>query len=182
MQALGRDDLRLIFITHAHLDHYGSAGALRQLTGASIAIHRADGDAMARGETPLGSARGWGRMIGTLLPLLEFYLRPESTVADLLLDDGDDLRAYGLDAAVLHTPGHTSGSSCLIVEERLAFVGDLLSTVGRPHVQRYLADDWSLILSSLVRLRARRPEWVYAGHGCHPLSGQALRDLIPNRF
>lgn len=31
---LGRDDLRAIFITHAQMDHYGSAGALRRLTGA----------------------------------------------------------------------------------------------------------------------------------------------------
>ena len=34
MQALGRTDLRLIYITHAHLDHYGSATALKCITGA----------------------------------------------------------------------------------------------------------------------------------------------------
>ena len=67
MRALGRDDLRLIFITHAHLDHYGSAAALRRLTGAPIAIHRADGDTMARGDTPLGSVRGRGRLMWALL-------------------------------------------------------------------------------------------------------------------
>jgi hydroxyacylglutathione hydrolase len=182
MQALGRDDLRLIFVTHAHLDHYGSAAAVRQLTGAPIAIHPADGETMAQGETVLGSVRGWGRLIGPLLPLLQAYLRPGPTTADLYLDDGDDLRAYGLDAIVLHTPGHTPGSSCLLVEGGLAFAGDLLSTRGRPHVQRLFADDWSLILSSLVRLRARRPEWVYTGHGRHPLSEEALRRLIPDHL
>jgi len=181
MRALGRDDLRLIFLTHAHLDHYGSAAALRRLTGASIAVHRADGEAMARGETPLGSVRGRGRLLQALLPLLESYLRPEPTVANLLLDDGDDLGDYGLDAAVLHTPGHTPGSSCLFIEGRLAFVGDLLSTVGRPHVQRFFADDWSLIPDSLLRLQALRPEWVYVGHGRRPLSGKALQHLAPGQ-
>ncbi len=180
MRALGLDDLRLIFITHAHLDHYGSAAALRRLTGAPIAIHRADGDAMGRGETPVGSVRGWGRLLLALLRLLGPYLQPEPTPPDVLLDDGSDLCAYGLDAVVLHTPGHTPGSSCLIVEGRIAFVGDLLSTTGRPHVQRYFADDWSLIPESLDRLQALEPEWVYAGHGRHPLSGEVLQRLAPN--
>lgn len=180
MRALGRGDLRLIFITHAHLDHYGSAAALRRLTGAPIAVHRADGDAMARGETPIGSARGRGRLLWALLPLFESYLQPEPTPPDLILDDGDDLRAYDLDAVVLHTPGHTPGSSCLIVEGRLAFVGDLLSTSGHPHVQRFFADDWSLIPDSLARLQALRPEWICAGHGRCPLSGETLQRLLPN--
>ena len=177
IRALGRDALGLIFITHAHLDHYGSAAALRRLTGAPIAIHRADGDAMARGLTPLGSVHRRGRSLWALLRLFEPCLRPEPTAADVLLDDGDDLRAYGLDAVVLHTPGHTPGSSCLIVEGRIAFVGDLLSTTVRPRVQRSFAHDWSLIPDSLARLQALRPEWVYAGHGCRPLSGRALQRL-----
>lgn len=183
MRALGRDDLQLIFITHAHLDHYGSAAALRRLTGAPIVIHRADGDAMARGETPIRSARGRGWLLLALLPLIESVLRPEPTLPDLLLDDGNDLRAYGfdLDAVVLHTPGHTPGSSCLIVEGRFAFVGDLISTTNRSTAQRFFADDWSLIPDSLARLQALKPEWVYAGHGRRPLSGEALQRLSPNR-
>ena len=180
MRALGRDDLRLIFITHAHLDHYGSAAALRRFTGATIAIHRADGDAMARGETLVGSVQGRGRLLWALLRLFGPYLQPEPTPPDLLLDDGSDLHSYSLDAVVLHTPGHTPGSSCLIVEGRIAFAGDLLSTTGRPHVQRYFADDWSLIPESLNHLRAFEPEWVYAGHGRHPLSGEVLQRLAPN--
>ena len=181
MRALGRDDLRLIFITHAHLDHYGSAAALRRLTGAPIAVHRADGEAMGRGETPLGSVRGRGRLGQALLPLLEPWARPEPTKADHLFDDGDDLRAYGLEAVVVHTPGHTPGSSCLFVEGRLAFVGDLVSETGRPHVQRFYADDWKLIPASLARLQALRPERVFAGHGRSPFRREGLQDLASGR-
>jgi glyoxylase-like metal-dependent hydrolase (beta-lactamase superfamily II) len=171
-------NLQLIFITHAHLDHYGSAAALRRLTGAPVAIHRADAEAMARGETRLGSTRGMGKLMEVLLPLVESCFRPEPVTPDLLLEDGDNLADYGLEARVLHTPGHTLGSSCLVVEERLGFVGDLLTNSGRPHLQRLLAEDWSLLKQSYARLQEMELETVYPGHGRRPVSGKVLQDLI----
>ena len=181
MRTLGRDDLGLIFITHAHLDHYGCAAALRRITGAPIAIHRADSDALARGDTIVGSTRGWGKLTWAFLRLFTPIVRPEPTQPDLVLEDGDSLHSYGLDAVALHTPGHTPGSACLVIKGHSAFVGDLLSTRGRPHVQRYFAQDWSLIPGSLDRLQALKPKWVYTGHGHHPLSETTLRRLTTNR-
>lgn len=177
MRKLGRDDLRLIYITHAHLDHYGSAAALRRITGAPIAVHRADAAAMARGETRLGEIRGWGRLMVVVKRLLETIMKLEGARPDILLDDGDRLDEWGLDAKVVHIPGHTHGSSCLLVEGRLAFVGDLLSTVGRLHAQRFFAENWSQIPESLERLKALGVEWVYAGHGSRPLSGSGLEKM-----
>jgi len=170
--------IRLIFITHAHLDHYGSAAALRRLTGAPVAIHRADAEAMARGETRLGSARGRGKLMWALLPLVELCLRPEPVTPDILLEDGDRFADFGLNAKVIHTPGHTLGSSCLIVEERLGFVGDLLTNTGRPRLQRLYAEDWSLLKQSYARLQGTELETVYPGHGRRPVSGKTLQRLI----
>jgi len=182
LQALGAGNgcrfLQLIFITHAHLDHYGSAAALRRLTGAPVAIHRADAEAMARGETRLGLARGRGKLMRLLLPLVELCLRPEPVTPDLLLEDGDRLGDYGLETRVIHTPGHTLGSSCLIVEEQLGFVGDLLSNTGRPHLQSLYAEDWSLLRQSYAQLQGIELETVYPGHGRRPVSGKALQQLI----
>jgi len=175
MRALGRSELRLIFITHAHLDHYGSAAALRRLTGAPIAIHRADAAFMARGETPVHSARSWGRLGRWFLRVGHGRAWVEPASADVLLDDGDDLRAWGLDARVVHTPGHTPGSACLWVEQRLLFMGDLLSSNGQPHMQRLYACDWSQMPSSLARAQALRPAWVYPGHALRPVSGGAFQ-------
>ncbi len=171
-------NLQLIFITHAHLDHYGSAAALRRLTGAPVAIHRADAEAMARGETRLGSARGRGKLMWALLPLVELCLRPEPVTPDILLEDGDRFADFGLNAKVIHTPGHTLGSSCLIVEERLGFVGDLLTNTGRPRLQRLFAEDWSLLKQSYARLQGTELEAVYPGQGRRSVSGKALQRLI----
>lgn len=177
LKKLGRSDLRMICITHAHLDHYGSAAALRRLTGAPVAIHHDDAEAMARGQTNIGQARSFGQVIRWILPLAELALRPEPVEADLLLDDGDDLGIAGLSAQVVHTPGHTPGSICLWVEGSLAFVGDLILTRGSPHIQQLYAQDWSLIPSSVARLQTLHPRWIYPGHGHVPLQGAELQNL-----
>jgi len=44
-----RAQLQLIVLTHFHFDHVGAADALRQATGARVAIHRLDADALRRG-------------------------------------------------------------------------------------------------------------------------------------
>lgn len=175
MRSLGREDLKLIFITHAHLDHYGSAAALRRSTGADVVIHREDSIFMTRGETPLGSVRGRGYLVKTLFPLITKLVKLEPTPPDLLLEDGDLLKDYGLDGCVVHTPGHTPGSSCLFIERRrLAFSGDLVTNSGLPRVQRFYAHDWSKISGSLAHLQALKPHWTYPGHGNLPIDMGSL--------
>jgi glyoxylase-like metal-dependent hydrolase (beta-lactamase superfamily II) len=165
MQHIGRTDLRLIFITHAHFDHYGSAAAIRRATGAPIAIHQADADAMAAGKTPLGSVRSWGLFGKLLLPLAERIWRPEPTTADILFDDGEQFDRFGLNAVAIHTPGHTPGSSCLVVEGTIMFVGDLITS--RPWLapQEYYAHDWEQIPLGIQRVLSFEPQWIFPGHG-----------------
>ena len=177
MEELGRDDLRLIFITHAHIDHYGAAAAVREATGAPIAIHRADATAIAEGNTELGMVRDWEWSEDTLVPLIEDTIQIDPVEPDILLDDGASLAEYGLDAVVLHTPGHTPGSSVLIVDDAYAFVGDLISANGKPHAQSMYAQDWPQLADSIARVQALDLAWVYSGHGDEPISGEALRTL-----
>lgn len=178
MRALGCDDLQLIVVTHAHIDHCGSAQALHRLTGAPVAVHRADGPALASGQMEAALGRRWqGRLMAAGISRLPPRMRAAPVEPDILLEDGDRLDAYGLDGWVLHTPGHTSGSLCVIAEDGVVFVGDLVTVSPLPRVQRLLASDWSLVASSLARLKALRPERVYCGHGWRPLDGAELQHL-----
>jgi glyoxylase-like metal-dependent hydrolase (beta-lactamase superfamily II) len=176
--SIDRGDLRLIFITHAHIDHYGSAAKLREITSAPVAIHQADMEFMARGDTHLGSVRGVGKLVSFFLPVLDHILAPEPTSADIILTDRDDLGDFGLNSFILHTPGHTPGSSSLIVNKRIAFAGDLLSSTGQPHLQRFYAHDWEQLPESLERLDRLNLEWIYPGHGARPISGVEMSRIM----
>ena len=177
MRRLGRDDLRLIFITHAHFDHYGSAAALRRATKAPVAVHREDAEAMADGLTPIGRARGLGPLSQAALAVSQAIVRAPATPADLLLADGDCLPGLSALTRVVHTPGHTPGSCCLLVDRQMAFVGDLITSTFRPRVQCRFATDWSQIPTSLARLQSLRPALVYPGHGPGPIPGDVLQAL-----
>jgi glyoxylase-like metal-dependent hydrolase (beta-lactamase superfamily II) len=174
MRQIGRTDLRLIFITHAHIDHYGNAAAIRRATGAPIAIHQADAEAMANGKTHVGVARKWGLLGKLLLPLIERIWPPEPASADIIFDDGYRLDQFGLDAVAIHTPGHTAGSSCLVVQEKAIFVGDLLTFHSRLAPQKNYAQDWTQVPAGVQRALDFEPQWIFPGHG-KPVNRERFR-------
>ena len=77
----------------------------------------------------------------------------------------DTTNIAGFDVVVLHTPGHTEGSVCLIFDNKYMFAGDTLfyRSVGRTD----LADsNPQKMLQSLVLLKAIKQDYmVYCGHG-----------------
>lgn len=174
MSELGRSDLKLIWITHAHYDHYGSAAALRILTGAVIGIHPADANSISRGESPIGSWRSYGFIYPTAQSLLDRIHPLAATPPDFTLDDSQTLQSFGLEATILHTPGHTPGHTCLLMEDGTCFVADIISRFPKPKLQGRLATDWSQLPGSLAHLKAAQPVWIFTGHSPNRIPGKML--------
>lgn len=178
LKELDRFDLKAIWITHAHYDHYGSAAALRDITGAKIGVHPADAGSLANGASPLGSSREYGWIYPLFQPLALRLLPLPPTPPDFTLEDGELLASLGLDAIVWHTPGHTPGHSSLVLEGETAFAGDVIASVPpRLKMQSLLATNWDQLPASVIHLSQAHPQWVYTGHSRRPLPGSALQEL-----
>lgn len=177
IQRRGVNRLEFIFLTHAHYDHVGSAAELRRQSGARILIQKADVGALVHGETHLGEVRGRGRVSAWLLPLIERVLPVDPVEPDLVFNDTFEIPGLGVQARAMHAPGHTLGSSVLWVEGSGLFAGDLVSSTGRPHPQRYYAQDWDSIQRSLSMIQDLQPTRTYPGHGPDPIGLKALLDM-----
>lgn len=188
IEALDRGPLCLIYLTHGHIDHYAAANALRKATGAPVAAHKDDAAAIEAGETRLGSVRNWQWTV-PWMPYIERMVRVEPTAVDILLDDGDAVTACGIDAISVWTPGHTPGSSSLLVrmtdtasakQTTHIFVGDLIANSGNPRIQRTYAQNWRQLLPSVVKTTALQPDYYYPGHGPAPITLQQVQEMEMN--
>lgn len=111
--------LKQILITHAHIDHVGGAVRLRKATGAPILLNEND-DQLLR---MLDVQASWLGMRD-----------PGQVEVDQSPADGDKIRWGTLEATVIHTPGHTQGSICLLISRHKTLIaGDTLfqGSIGR---------------------------------------------------
>lgn len=101
--------LKLIISTHRHWDHIGDNAAVSEATGAQVAAHLLDRHGL---ENPQPF-------------MAPFPIPPSIPAVDLA--EGSQIRFGDITLEVLHTPGHTEGSVCLLSKsERLLFTGDTL--------------------------------------------------------
>lgn len=138
----------LILLTHGHFDHVGALRAVQNAYGTPVAMHEND-HGMLEGDVPeVGAFR--------------------------FVHGGAELEGYGFDIQVIHTPGHSAGSVCYLIDGAL-FSGDTLfeGSIGRTDFPDSSWPDMQRSLNTLKEL----PETtqVYPGHGDPTTIGKERR-------
>lgn len=181
-QGMDWHDIRLIVITHAHVDHAGSAERLRALTEAPIVAHAGDLDYYQQKKPMRFCATGrFGRRFLRMGLILQPYT---AFTPDLLLQPSKtlDLSPYGLDGWLRHTPGHTAGSLSVQLTSGDAMVGDLLASgillggivrTGQA-IRPPFEDDPHAVADALQTMVDGGTQRFYMGHG-GPLPAQEVR-------
>jgi glyoxylase-like metal-dependent hydrolase (beta-lactamase superfamily II) len=154
--------LKQILVTHAHIDHVGGALKLKRLTGAPILLNENDLPLLKMMEVQAG----W---LGVATP--------ETAPPDAPLADG---LVVGLDrypAEVLHTPGHTQGSVCLLFAPlKMVVAGDTLfaGSIGRTDLP---GGNFDQIIDSIHSRLLPLPDEtkVLTGHGPATTIGEERR-------
>lgn len=154
-------NIQYIVNTHGHIDHIAENGYIREKTGARIIIHPDDAGMLTDPNRNLSA-----------------YIADQvvSPPADLYFHEGESFRVGNLNFDVLHTPGHSPGSVCL-VNDKLAFVGDVLffDSVGRTD---FPGGSHTVLLQSIRwKLIPRGDDLlVYPGHGPATTIGRERRE------
>jgi|WetSurMetagenome_2_1015567.scaffolds.fasta_scaffold403086_1 hydroxyacylglutathione hydrolase len=157
------DKLKLVIITHGDFDHTGNCAQLQQKYNAKIAMHDGDVEMVRTGVLVERKIHG---IIGRLVMWIgkreigEF----DRFQPDILLQDGEVISMYGLTMKIIHTPGHTKGSICILTDGGQLFVGDMLANRIKPGFPPFIENEEKLH-KSLEVLKRLDAVMVYPGHG-----------------
>lgn len=150
--------VKYILLTHGHTDHTGAAVQLQEEYNVPIYISEKDYRMMENGEYIYGDVIG---------------------KADKFLNEGDTFKIGSIEIKCIHTPGHTPGGICFIVED-VVFTGDTLfaGSIGRTDLA---GGDFDAIISNIKNKLMILPDniTVLPGHGPQSSIG---RERVHNPF
>lgn len=140
-----------IINTHAHVDHIGANGKLKEATGARIFLHKDDAELIT-----LPQMKDMAAYLGL----------GASPAPDEFIEDGDTIEICPcLIFKVLHTPGHTRGGVCLRFGDCVVS-GDSLFRVSIGRTDMHGGDMDTLLNSIRTKLFTLDDDVVvYPGHG-----------------
>ncbi len=171
--------IKTIILTHPDIDHAGGVLMVREMTGASVAIHEADA-ARLSGEKGPKKAKG---AMGVLIRIGSGLMRPKPVKADIMPKDGDKIAGL----TVIYTPGHTEGSISLLSPGGVLFVGDALRTSkdGKPELPRDAMNaDTELAKESVKKIAKLDFSVLLPGHGAPILvnASALVKELVTSDF
>ena len=162
-----KGNLKYIYLTHCHGDHIGGVNDLKILCDGNsrILIHRDDSEGLNNKNINLTE----------IIDMPEIELQADSRV-----DDNDLIHLGNLVFRVIHTPGHTKGSSSLYCEkEKCLFSGDTMfsGTYGRTEFPTSSREE---IIDSIINKLLILPDdtIVYPGHGRPTRIGDERKNYI----
>lgn len=175
-------DIAVVLLTHKHMDHFGLARAIQDESGATVYVHAADWQDVVSfddrhgtvAQLYLDAMRRWGISEEIIAQMAGFRSRFSALARSVptahKLSDNQMLRFGDLEFRVLHTPGHTQGSACFLLGDKL-FTGDHLLRTYTPNVgatdvtsERLLRQFLNSLQKILTLPNGERLE-IWPGHG-----------------
>lgn len=170
-------NIKLIIVTHGHMDHIGLLAYAKEISGGKILAHKSLKDNLAKGEFEEPTARS---NMGHFLNIMTMFLNLDikGFEPDILIDDVYDLSEFGIEGSVIPTPGHSESSITVVLDSGEALIGDMVrpDDSGEIVLGMYYEDKEEL-LKSLEIVANIDPQTIYLSHG-ETINNEELKNAI----
>lgn len=142
-------NIKYILLTHMHFDHIGATANIKKICPqVKIVIHSLDADGLSDSQKNLANLFGF---------------EIEKITADITCEDFDVIKMGKTEIKVLHTPGHTAGGVCYLVNDAI-FSGDTLFAGSCGRID-FPGGDGVVLQNSLKRLKNIEGDYkIFPGH------------------
>jgi glyoxylase-like metal-dependent hydrolase (beta-lactamase superfamily II) len=176
---VGLPDIGQIIITHAHFDHFGLVGRIKQASGAKLYIHNLEKEVFRTrytvSEEFLHQIELWfikngvpADIIAAVHTPISGFRKPVPAVPDVLLNGDETIASGKFNLKVIWTPGHSPGHICLYEPaQKVLFSGDHVLPVITPNISltpTMTADPLGDYINSLLIVKKLAVELVLPAH------------------
>ncbi|MBN1134758.1 MAG: MBL fold metallo-hydrolase [Methanosarcinaceae archaeon] len=166
-KGLDFSDLDIVIVTHSHYDHLGCLVEIKERSEAKILVHRDEANFLINGYIP--SPKGTSLFSKIICWFGNSFFSGRAKFPpvnpDILVDGECELVTSGSSIKIIPTPGHTSGSICVIINNECAIVGDTLFNVIPGSFYPPFANDKKELIKSWRKILSTGCRTFYPGHG-----------------
>jgi len=156
-------DIKLIILTHSHLDHIWNTAYLKELYNCDVAIGIDDiiniDNSLINSKPVKNKYSWWCKFMNFGMN----HLEAKKFDIDMKLKDNQIIRRYGLELKIVSLPGHTTGSIGVIYNDYL-FVGDALINRWNGMEIAFQNQDCDEALLSFDKIKQINPSIIFVGH------------------
>lgn len=156
-------NIKLVILTHAHVDHIWNASYIKKLYNCKIAISENDIDNI---DNTRINSKPSKKCHTKWTKLMNWGMRkfiPEDIDIDILLKDNQIINKYGINLKIISLPGHTDGSIGISYKNYL-FAGDSIVNRGSFPEIAYQNQNNEVAMQSYMKISEIDPEIIFVGH------------------
>jgi hydroxyacylglutathione hydrolase len=174
-----KEQIKLIFLTHVHNDHSGSAHELKKYFNVPVVIHKSEAKYF-RENIPIKVADSPYELLNKIMKSMKKYL-PKTDVEEI--ENQDDLKNYGIDFKIINLQAHSLGNLMVANNDGDCIMGDLIPggffTLNSPQWSLFYENS-DLLNQSIKTLINSNCKWYFPGHGL-PYNKESLQIWIKNK-